>query len=153
MLFHPVHYYYSYHGYHSAGDRLWSIFSTVLFIAFVMFAIVLLVRTFSGPRRGVTRWGAAADAADATDAAAAAAASQSGQGEALDAPGILAERYARGEISEPEFRERAEVLRQTVTRWRAADGRDRAAAQPPRQQRAEAESAQVQPPRPPSTTD
>lgn len=161
MLFHPVHYYYS------AGDWLWSIFSTLLFIAFVVFAIMLLVRTLSGPRHGVTGPGArtirgpygmpppwygpagapgtsatpdtsavpgtcafpGTSAAPGTPTGTAAEAAPGRQGEAFGAARILAARYARGEISEEEFRERAEVLRQAVAGWRAADGQDRAAAQ------------------------
>ncbi len=131
MLFHPVHYYYS------AGDRLWSIFSTLLFIAVVAFAIMLLVRAFSGPRHGMPSWygpaggpGTPAEPAGMTTRAAADPAAQRGQGEPFGAARILAERYARGEISEQEFRERADVLRQTVTAWRAADAQDHAAPQP-----------------------
>ena len=177
MLFHPAHYYYS------AGNWLWSIFSMLLFIAFVVFAIILLVRAISGPRHGVTgpgmgsisairrphgtssRYGLAgvpcASAASAGSGAsvvpgtfvasgmttgAATDAAQGGQGEAFGAARILAERYARGEISEQEFRERTEVLRQTIAGWRAADGQDQVAAQQPHQQSAQNQPLQRQPP-------
>ncbi|HWG25468.1 SHOCT domain-containing protein [Actinospica sp.] len=121
------------YGYYGTGDWLWSIFSTALFIVLVTLAIMLLVRVFSGPRQGpgvasrgrgpwfgpgpgasgVTRpgWGAPVTP------------------EAAGAERILAERYARGEISEEQYRSRLEVLRQAAAGW-AQPG-------PPRQQPAE----------------
>lgn len=114
MPFHPVHHYYS------AGDWIWSIFSTLLFVAFVVAAVMLLARAFAGPRRGgpgvagpfggrVARGVAAAPAW----LGAPAAWRDPGAGNA-EAESILAARYARGEISEAEYRERLEVLRQAA---------------------------------------
>ena len=112
MLFHPTH------GYYSAGDWLWSILSTALFIGLLVAAIVLLVRVFSGARGGgggpvarsvgVPPWyGPGPTGARPAWRTA----------EAEGAERILAERYARGEISEEEYRARLDVLRQAASGW------------------------------------
>jgi len=112
MLFHPMHDYYG------TGDWLWSIFSTAVFIGLFVAAIMLLVRVFSSPRhqgpgpaaRSVGGQLSGPGGADGT---------RPGwrSPEAEGAERILAERYARGEISEEEYRGRLEVLRQTATNW------------------------------------
>jgi uncharacterized membrane protein len=114
LPFHPVHHYYS------AGDWIWSIFSTLLFIAFVVAVVMLLARAFAGPRRGGP--GVAGPFGGRVSRAAAAAPAWLGAPAAWRDPGagtaaaesILAARYARGEISEAEYRERLEVLRQAA---------------------------------------
>ena len=45
MGFHPVY------GHYGAGEVLWSIISTALFVGLLVAAIMLLVRVFSGPRQ------------------------------------------------------------------------------------------------------
>jgi len=132
MLFHPEHYYYS------SGDWLWSIFSTVLFVGLCVAAIVLLVRVFAGPRAGrfgptgrpvQGRWYGPGPGPGRPMWRTTAA----GGGEQ-----ILAERFARGEISEEEFRARLDVLRSSAADW---------AAQPPQAQAQQ----QQQPPQEPPT--
>ena len=117
MLFHPEHYYYS------TGDWLWSIFTTVLFVGVLVAAIVLLVRVFAGPRHG--RFGATGRPVGGP---------WYGPGPGPGpGPGrtvwrtpaasggkqILAERFARGEISEEEYRVRLDVLRRSAADWAA----------------------------------
>lgn len=115
------------YGYYGTGDWLWSIFSTAVFIVLLTMAIMLLVRVFSGPRRQgpgpVTRpvggpWFGPGPSAQG--------AARPGWGpqaaEGVGAERILAERYARGEISEEEYRSRLEVLRQAGTGWAGAAG-------------------------------
>lgn len=131
MLFHPEHHYYS------AGDWLWSIFSTVLFVGLCVAAIVLLVRVFAGPRPG--RFGATGRSVPGR---------WYGPGPGPGGPmwrtaaavggeRILAERFARGEISEEEYRARLDVLRSSAADW----------AQPPQ---AQAQQQQQPPPEPPA---
>jgi putative membrane protein len=99
MLFHSAH------GYYGTGDWLWSIFSTALFIGLFVAAILLLVRVFSGPRQPGARpaFGGAGPAWRSP--------------EVEGAERILAERYARGEISEEEYQGRLEVLRRASSGW------------------------------------
>ena len=130
------------YGYYGAGDWLWSIFSTALFIVLVTMAIMLLVRVFSGPRRPGP--GAAAQRGGPWfgPGPGASRACTPGWGapvtpEAAGAERILAERYARGEISEEQYRSRLEVLRQAAAGW----------AQPgPQQQQQPAEPRSRPPP-------
>jgi putative membrane protein len=99
------------YGYYGTGDWLWSIFSTALFIVLVTMAIMLLVRLFSGQRRPGPGTSARPLWAPQTPT--------TPQAQAEGAERILAERYARGEISEEEYRGRLDVLRQTghATGW------------------------------------
>ena len=128
------------YGYYGTGDWLWSIFSTVLFIVLVTMAIMLLVRLFSGSRQqgpdpasrpvGGPWFGPGPGGPGA-------ARSRWATPEAEGAERILAERYARGEISEEEYRSRLEVLRQAgqVGGWAQASTQPQ--AQQPRQETAE----------------
>jgi putative membrane protein len=100
MGFHPVHDYYG------SGGWLWSIFSTALFIGLFAAAIMLLVRLFSGPRQPGVGAGSGYGPGAARRAP-----------EAEGAERILAERYARGEISEEEYQGRLEVLRRSAAGW------------------------------------
>ena len=103
------------YGYYGTGDWLWSIFSTVLFIVLVTMAIMLLVRLFSGARQqgpGPASRPVAGPWFGAGPGGPGAARSRWATPEAEGAERILAERYARGEISEEEYRSRLEVLRQ-----------------------------------------
>jgi putative membrane protein len=98
----PFHSGYGY----GTGDWLWSIFSTALFVVLVTMAILLLIRLLSGGRRqgpGMVSGPAWPVAGPGPG---------HGPG-AQSAERVLAERYARGEISEEEYRNRLEVLRQT----------------------------------------
>lgn len=120
MPFQPVHHYYSY----SAGDWVWSIFSTLLFIALIVLAVTLLVRVFGGPRRGAFGHGPVSRAVPGQPAwygpapgGPWRAAMQADSGER-----ILAERYARGEIAEDEYLSRLEVLRQAAAGYSGATG-------------------------------
>jgi putative membrane protein len=104
------------YGYYGTGDWLWSIFSTVVFIVLVTMAIMLLVRLFSGSRQqgpGPASRPVGGPWFGPGSGAAGAARSRWATPEAEGAERILAERYARGEISEEEYRSRLEVLRQT----------------------------------------
>lgn len=122
MGFHPVY------GYYSTGDWLWSIISTALFIGLFVAAIMLLVRVFSAPRQpgagpkglqfGAPTWYGPGSGSESG--------AQSGFArprpawrtpEAEGAERILAERYARGEISEEEYQGRLEVLRRAASGW------------------------------------
>lgn len=78
------------HGYWSAGDWVWMALVMVVFWGLVVAGIVWLVR----------RAGGAAAPIEPPD---------SGQGPT--AQQILDERYARGEISEEEYRHRRDLLR------------------------------------------
>ena len=114
MGFHPVY------GYYSTGDWLWSVISTALFIGLFVAAIMLVVRVFTGPRQpGV----AGTRPAWRTS-------------EAEGAERILAERYARGEISEEEYQGRLEVLRRAASGWPTV----RSSVEPEGQERTEATS-------------
>lgn len=105
MPFHPIHHYYT------AGDWLWSIFSTLLFVAFIVAAVMLLARAFAGSRRGGPGAGAVGRPVAGPGWFGPPGAGWRGLGGG-GAERILAERYARGEIGEEEYRERLEVLRQ-----------------------------------------
>jgi putative membrane protein len=116
------------YGYYGTGDWLWSIFSTALFIVLVTLAIMLLVRAFSGPRRqgpgpaarpvGAPWWGPGGPGRGVAGPGVTRPAwGTAGNPEAETAERILAERYARGEISEEEYRSRLEVLRQAAAGW------------------------------------
>jgi putative membrane protein len=113
MPFNPAY------GYYSTGDWLWSIFSTVVFIGLFVAAIMLLVRVFSGPHRGVTAarpmgaplWYGPGSGSTGRPAW------QTPEATAEGAERILAERYARGEISEEEFRSRLEVIFRSRSGW------------------------------------
>ena len=120
MLFHPMHDYYG------TGDWLWSIFSTAVFIGLFVAAIMLLVRIFSGPRQqgpgraprsvGGPWYGPGSGTGGPGGPPTAEATRPAWRGaEAEGAERILAERYARGEISEDEYRGRLEVLRQAAS--------------------------------------
>lgn len=103
------------YGYYGTGDWLWSIFSTVLFIVLVTMAIMLLVRLFSGSRQqgpGPASRPVGGPWFGPGPGGPGAARSRWATPEAEGAERILAERYARGEISEEEYRSRLEVLRQ-----------------------------------------
>ena len=100
----PFHSGYGY----GTGDWLWSIFSTAVFVVLVTMAILLLIRLLSGGRRQ----GPGMVSRPAWPAAGPGPGHGPGPG-AQSAERILAERYARGEISEEEYRSRLEVLRQT----------------------------------------
>jgi putative membrane protein len=105
MPFHPVHSHYG------VGDWWWSTFSTLLFVALIVGLVVVLARAFSGPRRG----GAGGAGAVGRRVAGPWYGPPGGRhpGSAPEgAERILAERYARGEISEEEYRARLEVLRE-----------------------------------------
>lgn len=135
MLFHPEYHYYS------AGDWLWSIFSTVLFVGLCVAAIVLLVRVFAGPRPG--RFGATGGPVPGRWYG-----PGPGPGRpmwrttaAVGGEQILAERFARGEISEEEYRARLDVLRSSAPDW---------AARPPHAWPPQAEAQQQPPPEPPA---
>jgi putative membrane protein len=97
MGFHPMY------GHYGAGGPLWSIISTALFIGLLVAAIMLLARMFSGPRQPGARPGFAGTS-PAWPAP-----------EAEGAERILAERYARGEISEQEYQGRLEVLKRAAS--------------------------------------
>ncbi|SRR6266702_3537088 len=126
------------YGYYGTGDWLWSIFSTVLFIVLVTMAIMLLVRLFSGSRQqgaGPASRPVGGPWFGPGSGGPGAARSRWATPEAEGAERILAERYARGEISEEEYRSRLEVLRQTgqVGGWaqpRAQEPRQGSAAEP-----------------------
>ena len=118
MLFHPAH------GYYGTGDWLWSVFSTALFIGLFVVAITLLVRVFSGPRRpgagpvGGPRWyGPSSGSEPGVRPGSAGTGPAWRSPEAEGAERILAERYARGEISEEEYQGRLEVLRRSAPGW------------------------------------
>ena len=118
MLFHPAH------GYYGTGDWLWSVFSTALFIGLFVVAITLLVRVFSGPRRpgagpvGGPRWyGPSSGSEPGARPGSAGTGPAWRTPEAEGAERILAERYARGEISEEEYQGRLEVLRRAASGW------------------------------------
>ena len=124
------------YGSYGAGDWLWSIFSTALFIVLVMLAIMLLVRVFAGPRRrgpgmaprsGGPWFGPGPGASSSVTRSAWGA---PGTPEAEGAERILAERYARGEISEEQYRGRLGVLRQAAAGW-AQPGPQQQPAEPP----------------------
>ena len=110
MGFHPVY------GHYGAGEVLWSIISTALFVGLLVAAIMLLVRVFSGPRQpGV---GPAGQPVGAAPWYGPGSGSESGvQPGPAGAERILAERYARGEISEEEYQGRLEVLRRAASGW------------------------------------
>jgi putative membrane protein len=143
MGFHPVY------GHYGAGDVLWSIISTALFIGLLVAAIMLLVRVFSGPRQpGV---GPAGRPVGAPPWYGPGPGSESGvQPGPVGAERILAERYARGEISEEEYQGRLEVLRRAASGWAMPQGPYPAQPEPPRPQpRVQPESqAQAQSPAP-----
>lgn len=223
MPFHPVHYYYS------TGDWLWSIFSTLLFVALIVAAVIIVARSISLARHvgpgasdrslgGPASWsgpveGGGRAAGWSGDPRASAAAAEPMAGNAPGAtttttgttsgttttagtvtgaaPGgigaygngpigadstgtaaatadpagtdfgtyagaasgtvagerILAERYARSEISEEEFRSRMEVLREAALAWPAPD---RSAAPP--QPADPPHSSSTAQPEPPSAT-
>jgi putative membrane protein len=104
------------YGYYGTGDWLWSIFSTVVFIVLVTMAIMLLVRLFSGSRQqgpGPASRPVGGPWFGPGSGGSGAARPRLATPEAEGAERILAERYARGEISEEEYRSRLEVLRQT----------------------------------------
>ena len=118
MLFHPAH------GYYGTGDWLWSVFSTALFIGLFVVAITLLVRVFSGPRRpgvgpvGGPRWYGPSSGSEPGARPGSGGTSPAWRSpEAEGAERILAERYARGEISEEEYQGRLEVLRRSAPGW------------------------------------
>jgi putative membrane protein len=121
MLFHPAH------GYHGAGDWLWSIFSTALFIGLFVAAIMLLVRVFSGPRQpgagsagqpaGSQWYGPSSDSEPGAQPGYGGSRSAWRSPEVEGAERILAERYARGEISEEEYQGRLDVLRRAASGW------------------------------------
>jgi len=124
MGFHPVY------GYYSTGDWLWSIISTVLFIGLFVAAVMLLVRVFSGPRQtgagptgrpvGARSWyGPGSGTESGAQPGFAATRPAWRTSEAEGAERILAERYARGEISEEEYQGRLEVLRRAASGWTA----------------------------------
>lgn len=131
------------YGYYGTGDWLWSIFSTALFIVLVTMAIMLLVRLFSGSRQrgpGPASRPVGGPWFGPGPGGSGAARSRWATPEAEGAERILAERYARGEISEEEYRSRLEVLRQAgqVGGWAQAPVQ----AHEPRQESAEEPSAQ-----------
>ena len=147
MGFHPMHDYYG------TGDWLWSIFSTALFIGLFVAAIMLLVRVFSGPRQpgagpagrpvGAPRWYGPSSGSEPG----ASGRSESWRTpEAEGAERILAERYARGEISEEEYQGRLEVLRRATSGWMQQQGPAPQAETPQPQWQ---QSARVQPIQPP----
>ena len=113
MGFHPMHDYYG------TGDWLWSIFSTALFIGLFVASIILLVRVFAGPRRGVAgpRTMGAPSWYGPGPGSTGSGAWQTPEAQAEGAERILAERYARGEISEEEFRSRLEVVFEARSGW------------------------------------
>lgn len=131
------------YGYYGTGDWLWSLFSTALFIVLVALAVTLLVRILNGSRRpngpgpgpanrvmGASWFGGGPNGGPGGGGG-----GGSGPGggvggapeattrpawrnpEAASAERILAERYARGELTEEEYRGRLEVLRQAATGW------------------------------------
>ena len=123
MLFHPAH------GYYGTGDWLWSIFSTALFIGLLVAAIALLVRAFSGPRRpgggpvGRPSWyGPSSGSEPGAPRGSAGTGPAWRTPEAEGAERILAERYARGEISEEEYQGRLDVLRRSASGWAMQQG-------------------------------
>ena len=122
MGFHPMY------GYYSTGDWLWSIISTALFIGLFVAAIMLLVRVFSGPRQpgagptgrhfGAPTWyGPGSGSESGAQPGLARTRPAWRTPEAEGAERILAERYARGEISEEEYQGRLEVLRRAASGW------------------------------------
>ena len=122
MGFHPVY------GYYSTGDWLWSIISTALFIGLFVAAIMLLVRMFSGPRQpgadprgrqfGAPTWyGPGSGSESGAQPGFAGSRPAWRTPEAEGAERILAERYARGEISEEEYQGKLEVLRRAASGW------------------------------------
>jgi len=127
MLFHPMHDYYG------TGDWLWSIFSTALFIGLFVAAIMLLVRVFSSPRHQGPGQGARSVGGQWPGPGGADGTRPGWRSpEAEGAERILAERYARGEISEEEYRGRLEVLRQAAANWaqQAPQSQSRPQSQP-----------------------
>lgn len=130
------------YGYYGTGDWLWSIFSTALFIVLVTMAIMLLVRLFSGPRQqgpGPASRPVGGPWFGPGPGGPGAARSRWATPEAEGAERILAERYARGEISEEEYRSRLEVLRQAgqVGGWAQPAAPAQPQAQESRQESAE----------------
>ena len=147
MGFHPVHAYYG------TGDWLWSIFSTALFIGLFAVAIMLLVRVFSAPRQSGA--GAAGRPVGAPPWYGPGTGSGPRSGwrtpEAEGAERILAERYARGEISEDEYQGRLEVLRRAaapgwVQRQGPVPGAEPETPQPQWQQPEQPIQPPIQPP-------
>ena len=125
MPFHPVY------GSYSTGDWVWSIFSTALFIGLFVASIILLVRVFAGPRRGVPGarpMGAPPWYGPGSGPVAGRPAWQTPEAQAEGAERILAERYARGEISEEEFRNRLEVIFRATSGWERQGPQTAAAA-------------------------
>jgi len=132
------------YGYYGTGDWLWSIFSTVLFIVLVTMAIMLLVRLLSGARQqglGPASRPVGGPWFGPGPGGPGAARSRWATPEAEGAERILAERYARGEISEDEYRSRLDVLRQAgqVGGWAKPQTQPptQPQAQEPRQESAE----------------
>jgi putative membrane protein len=125
MPFHPAY------GYYSTGDWLWSVFSTALFIGLFVAAIMLLARVFAGPRRGVPGarpMGTPSWYGPGSGPAVGRPAWQTPEAQAEGAERILAERYARGEISEEEFRNRLEVIFRARSGWERQGPQTTAAA-------------------------
>ena len=127
MGFHPMY------GYYSTGDWLWSIISTALFIGLFVAAIMLLVRVFSGPRQpgagptgrhfGAPTWyGPGSGSESGAQPGLARTRPAWRTPEAEGAERILAERYARGEISEEESQGRLDVLRRSASGWAMQQG-------------------------------
>jgi putative membrane protein len=154
MGFHPVY------GHYGAGDVLWSIISTALFIGLFVAAIMLLVRVFSGPRQsgvgpagrsvGAPPWyGSGPGQESGVQPGFAGAGPAWRSPEAEGAERILAERYARGEISEEEYQGRLEVLRRAAPGWAMPQGLYPAQPEPPQPQpRVQPESPAPQPVQP-----
>jgi putative membrane protein len=139
MGFHPVY------GYHGTGGLLWSIISTALFIGLCVAAIMLLVRAFSGPRQsgvgpagrqvGAPPWygpGSGSESGVQPGFAGTRPAWRTPETEGAER--ILAERYARGEISEEEYQGKLEVLRRAASGWAMRQGPYPAQPEPPQPQ-------------------